>query len=749
MATIKDIAKAAGVSQGTVSNVLNGKGNVSSEKIRLVEAASATLGYTINERAKLLRQGKSRIIAIILPNIKFRQYVDFYLSFTSSAESRNYSTLLFLSGDNPETERSMIMQARSGMARGIVAFPCSPKMREVCLEAGFEDPELLFVERAQDAECNYLGFDYRACGRSMAELALSRGLSEVTVVTGDLAFSNERDFLDAFSTALEPGQPGIAGTRLYHVRTDLLRRNQDVMQMFDSGCPKDIFVSGLGFAGTVRDVLVNFHDPGEARIHTVSPLFTMPEDSFVKYELNYRLMGKRAADLSIAHIAHRTARERVILENSGFREWAAPSPAPGTVAKRANAGSTLDHAPRINFLTLDSPETTAFKYLANLYTRSTGVRVNVSVSTYDEIHEILSGMDESSIYDVIRLDVTWLSWFAGRILAPLEDISPEAPALLGSLVDGLSRQYSHVGDRLYALPVSPSAQILYYRKDLFESTVLKRLYHEMYRERLAPPETFAEYNRIAGFFTRSLNPHSPVEFGTTVTLGSTGVAGTEFLTRYFARSRALFDDSGKILLDGPDALCALDDLVEARACSKSRYNQWWTHAAKEFSEGDVAMTILYSNFASELLNRDSRVVGRIGFAVVPGGSPVIGGGTLGVSRFSRNPELALSFIRWLRSEPVASASMLLGSVSANAKSYENYEIIDSYPWLELARKSFALSRNRRTPYQDFSPFDERRFLGILGLEVKNAYSGAISSAEALEKARSAYAKAFSAPGKAT
>ena len=36
MATIKDIAKKAGVAQGTVSNVLNGKGNVSSDKIRRV-----------------------------------------------------------------------------------------------------------------------------------------------------------------------------------------------------------------------------------------------------------------------------------------------------------------------------------------------------------------------------------------------------------------------------------------------------------------------------------------------------------------------------------------------------------------------------------------------------------------------------------------------------------------------------------------------------------------------------------------
>ena len=41
MATIIDVARMAGVSQGTASNVLNGKGNVSSEKIKAVEEAEA------------------------------------------------------------------------------------------------------------------------------------------------------------------------------------------------------------------------------------------------------------------------------------------------------------------------------------------------------------------------------------------------------------------------------------------------------------------------------------------------------------------------------------------------------------------------------------------------------------------------------------------------------------------------------------------------------------------------------------
>ena len=44
---------------------------------------------------------------------------------------------------------------------------------------------------------------------------------------------------------------------------------------------------------------------------------------------------------------------------------------------------------------------------------------------------------------------------------------------------------------------------------------------------------------------------------------------------------------------------------------------------------------------------------------------------------------ALSFIKWMCSEPVASAATLLGSVSPCRKSYDNYEILNTFPWLNL------------------------------------------------------------------
>ena len=76
MATIKDIARAAGVSQGTVSNVLNGKGNVSSTKIRQVQQAAQQLGYALNQRAQVLRRGSSKTLAVVLPSLYNRCYVD-------------------------------------------------------------------------------------------------------------------------------------------------------------------------------------------------------------------------------------------------------------------------------------------------------------------------------------------------------------------------------------------------------------------------------------------------------------------------------------------------------------------------------------------------------------------------------------------------------------------------------------------------------------------------------------------------
>ena len=67
-ATIKDVAREAGVSVGTVSKVINGIPVGESYRIR-VEKAIKKLDYSVNLCAKGLRSSRTHIIAVILPNL--------------------------------------------------------------------------------------------------------------------------------------------------------------------------------------------------------------------------------------------------------------------------------------------------------------------------------------------------------------------------------------------------------------------------------------------------------------------------------------------------------------------------------------------------------------------------------------------------------------------------------------------------------------------------------------------------------
>ena len=64
---IKDVAAHAGVSVGTVSNVLNARGNVASDREARVHEAIASLGYVPNGLAQGLRRQSSRVVGLCAP----------------------------------------------------------------------------------------------------------------------------------------------------------------------------------------------------------------------------------------------------------------------------------------------------------------------------------------------------------------------------------------------------------------------------------------------------------------------------------------------------------------------------------------------------------------------------------------------------------------------------------------------------------------------------------------------------------
>lgn len=723
MATIKDIAKLAEVAQGTVSNVLNKRGNVSSEKIKRVMDAAEQLGYVPNERAALLRKGLSDSLAVIMPDSRAKQYQDFYSGFKNYAVSHGFTATQFLTSENNySSEQSALNEARSLLVKGIA---CISSFTERALEN--DDLNLLFVERTPGPASTFLGFDYEKAGSDMAMEAVHHKYTNICLLTGNLQHSNEAAFYQGFMKVISP-----SNCLVTHIQTDSSRKYQNIMQIFNGLMPQAFFISNYNFAESVKDICSNFYNEDQKfNIYTVSPVFTMPENDFIKYEMNYWQLGTLAARQLIQH-ADSPARlplGQTFLPMDGFRDW------------YANIMIPAEQKP-LNVITLDSPEAYTMRNLSRLYTKKTGLDVNICIFSYDEIYDILQHMDTASDYDIVRLDTTWTSWFAEKILQPLNEIDAHIQDAFQVFLDGTLDHYGKSHGQIYLLPSSPSVQLLYYRKDIFENPIYKRMYLEQHKRELLPPTTFEEFNQIARFFTKALNPASPVEYGSTITLGSTGVAASEFFARFFSHQDHLYDANREIHLDSEVGIQSLYELVKVKNYTAANYSNWWTNTAKTFAAGNYAMSILYSNFASDLLGPFSNVVGKTGYSLIPGNNPVIGGGGLGISKHSKRPQEALAFIKWMCSEPISSAAALLGSTSPCKQTYDNYEIVNNSPWMNLVKTSFSLARCNRIPPDSNHPFDERTFTNILGMAVKNSYNRITSPEDALKQAQQQFEQQF-------
>ena len=313
---------------------------------------------------------------------------------------------------------------------------------------------------------------------------------------------------------------------------------------------------------------------------------------------------------------------------------------------------------------------------------------------------------------------------------------------MSQTVPELRDNYSTAHGVRCCVPYDPSTQLLFYRRDLFADPTYKRMYFETFREELAPPETFADYNRIAGFFTRTLNPASPIQYGSTAAIGNVGMSPSEFMPRLFEEGGRLLNGLGQITLDTPEALRALKNYQETYQYSDKTVYDFWKNVLEGFADGSAAMTVVFINYASHILNlKMSSIAGKLGFAPVPGGRPLLGGGVIGITRNCSVPETACAFLSWLYSDLVAPVFTLLGGLSPCKSAYGNRDINEMYPWLSAARKSFSSAQRRGNSgfYQNFS---ELRLEDILAAQIQRAVLGVCSAKEALRRAQASCEEYF-------
>jgi len=108
MSTIIDVAKKAGVAISTVSNVLNGKGNVSAKTTQKVRDAIDSLGYEVNPVARNMKSASSKMIGIVVTNFGRVFFAPILRYCREIAESHGYNLLCIESNDDFELEKQYI-----------------------------------------------------------------------------------------------------------------------------------------------------------------------------------------------------------------------------------------------------------------------------------------------------------------------------------------------------------------------------------------------------------------------------------------------------------------------------------------------------------------------------------------------------------------------------------------------------------------------------------------------------------------
>lgn len=122
---MKDIAKALGVSQPTVSRVLNGKTNVKLETKQMILDYIEEVGYRPNLLARSLKQNNSKLIGLCVPDLSNPYFVEVTTILEKLVRKNGYSIIIKSSNQSPILEWESIMDLSSLQVAGIIFIPCS------------------------------------------------------------------------------------------------------------------------------------------------------------------------------------------------------------------------------------------------------------------------------------------------------------------------------------------------------------------------------------------------------------------------------------------------------------------------------------------------------------------------------------------------------------------------------------------------------------------------------------------------
>jgi len=180
-ATLHDVARLAGVSIKTVSNVVNDYPHIRPATRARVEQAIAELGYTPNLTARNLRSGRTGVIALAVPDLGLSYFAQLAASVIEAAEAAGVVVLVEQTGGDRERELELLRSPRLKLTDGVI-FSALGMGDEDAAALEVPYPLVLLGERIFHGPTDHVTMRNVEAARAATEYLLAAGRRRIAVV---------------------------------------------------------------------------------------------------------------------------------------------------------------------------------------------------------------------------------------------------------------------------------------------------------------------------------------------------------------------------------------------------------------------------------------------------------------------------------------------------------------------------------------------------------------------------------------
>ena len=201
--TIKDIARAAGVSHATVSRALHNHPAIPSQTTQRIQVLAAQMGYSPSAVARGLKTSRSRTLGVILSQIDDPFFSEVLQGIEVTLQPQGYSLLVAASQQDPEKEKAIVQDLIERRVDGVIL--CAPPFRAEHSHTFQEYRLPITVINNQDAEdYQYSIYHDDVYGsRMVTRHLLDLGHRRIAYLGNALAGRSNRDRLNGFQAELD------------------------------------------------------------------------------------------------------------------------------------------------------------------------------------------------------------------------------------------------------------------------------------------------------------------------------------------------------------------------------------------------------------------------------------------------------------------------------------------------------------------------------------------------------------------